>query len=127
MSSITGDAVQGSPAPGFRLRWKSEWTSYLAKLVIGGLVAGGSASLGFWSTWQTLQADVRQTKADVVSLHAVDAQQASDLAKLEARQNDDDKVHAAEAERNTAIQRSLDQLREDIRDFRRDLTGRVGR
>lgn len=121
MTSIT-DVSGGAPAPGFR--WKAEWTSYIGKLVIGGLIAGGSASAGFWATWQTLQADVRQTKADVSSLRAADAQFATGLAELDARQDKDDQIHARQDEASVAILRSIGELREDVRDFRRDLTGR---
>jgi hypothetical protein len=125
MTSIT-DVTGQTPSSWFR--WQPEWTLRLLTWVVGGLITGGSAGLGAMAAWQGMQADVRQTKADVASLRAADAEQAqqhaADIARLAERQAKDDQIHAAQDATGTAIQADLKRLYEELRDFRRDLTGR---
>lgn len=123
MATTTVDVSGGAPAPGFR--WKSEWTDILIKWVLGGIIAGASAAVSFYGTIQAIRGDVATLKLDVVAIRALDAQQTTQIERLQQRQADDDNLHGREDERNKAIQQRLDQIVGDIRDFRRDLTGRV--
>lgn len=107
----------GTSGGGF---WKAEWTWRLLNWLLGGLIAGGSASVGFYSTWQQLRADVAEVKErqDVLG---------SQLQHLYERQAADDTLHAMEGERLRQMDKKLDEVREDLKYLQRDLTGRVRR
>lgn len=107
--------------------WKAEWTQPLAKLALSGLIAGASAAGGFWLTMQALKAEVVAVKADVVAIQKVDARQDEQIDGLDQRQRAADIALALSTANTAAILRSITEMREDMRDMRRDLTGRVSR
>lgn len=108
-------ADQTSPWP----KWvTADFTKWFAKIVVTALIAGITASFGFWSTWQGLMAQVSENTRQIKA-------QGSHIDALEQRQDLDERTAAATEATNRAILDRLNELRDDVKYLQRDLTGRV--
>lgn len=103
----------------------SDLAKMLGKVTVTALVAGVTASFGFWTTWQGLQGQVSAQARQLEAVERFMGAQDKRLDALEERAVENEKAIAVALESMRSIDRNVALLRDDFRDLRRDLTGRM--